>query len=345
MKLAKSNLSYLIVYLCMTVALIACSFIQGNIYLSNFILTFAIEIMVFGAVAYVCANRIYGFKLKDIKPKKIALKSWLFITLLGVAICLINSGVTGAWQKLLSLVGINTTASEPLNFWYLLVFYAIVPAVFEEFVFRGILYDGLEGFSEDKKIVLTSALFALMHQNIFQVAPAFIIGLFLGYVFSVTKNIFAVMFLHFLNNFVSIGFTGFNMDSLLVKILLIVLVIVSFVVALLGLKKTTTQNVIGNNSDNLDSKQNATLDIEQDSTFKNNNIIDIKNEQNCGGENKICDNLDSNKDNNLDSKQVENGDIIVANDTKTKLKQNAFLYVNILLGVIVIIVDVALRIC
>ena len=88
---------------------------------------------------------------------------------------------------------------------------AIMAPIFEEFVLRGTIERGLltrKGDSQKTAVVdiLWSAfLFGLMHMNLWQAIPAFIIGCLLGWVYYRSHCIWAVIFMHFVNNFSSIA--------------------------------------------------------------------------------------------------------------------------------------------
>ena len=78
---------------------------------------------------------------------------------------------------------------------------AVVPAVCEEFLFRGLLQRSLEErLSPVKAIVITSAIFAVIHLNIIEIIPLFAIGLLLGYAAYQSRSLYLPIILHFLNN-------------------------------------------------------------------------------------------------------------------------------------------------
>ena len=86
------------------------------------------------------------------------------------------------------------------NFFLQLFLVAVLPAICEEFLHRGILLQGIKHIGFKKAIVISSLLFALIHFNVQQVFYAFIIGLILGFVAVVSKNIYPAMIIHFVNN-------------------------------------------------------------------------------------------------------------------------------------------------
>ncbi len=83
---------------------------------------------------------------------------------------------------------------------------AVLPAVFEEMSFRGILLERLRPFGDRFAVVVSALLFGLAHGNIIQIPFAFVLGLFFGYIVVRTNNILLAMLLHFLNNGISVLF-------------------------------------------------------------------------------------------------------------------------------------------
>ncbi len=81
---------------------------------------------------------------------------------------------------------------------------AVLPAVLEEMLFRGVILQNLRRFGDGAAVVCSAALFGLMHANLIQVPFAFLLGLFMGYIMVKTGNILLVMVIHFLNNAMSI---------------------------------------------------------------------------------------------------------------------------------------------
>ncbi len=78
---------------------------------------------------------------------------------------------------------------------------AIVPAVIEEFVFRGAILGTVRKFYSDTlAIIVSSVLFGFAHANFIQTPVTFLIGLVLGWIAIKTGSIIPCMFLHFVNN-------------------------------------------------------------------------------------------------------------------------------------------------
>lgn len=78
---------------------------------------------------------------------------------------------------------------------------SILAPVMEEFLCRGIILRGLLNVMKPAKAILWSALmFGILHMNPWQALPAFLIGILLGWVYYKSRSIWAVIFIHFLNN-------------------------------------------------------------------------------------------------------------------------------------------------
>jgi uncharacterized protein len=94
-----------------------------------------------------------------------------------------------------------TTAGK---FIYLLSL-TLIPAVFEELFFRGVLMHSLRRHGDGFALILSSALFALMHYNIYMVLNAFLMGLLIGYFVIRTGSIITGILMHLANNLLTVG--------------------------------------------------------------------------------------------------------------------------------------------
>ena len=80
-------------------------------------------------------------------------------------------------------------------------FMAVVPAICEEFFFRGFIQAGLAGrIQSQKAIFITAAFFAAYHMNPWYLPFYFILGLLFGFVYEKTACLPLSMLAHFVNN-------------------------------------------------------------------------------------------------------------------------------------------------
>lgn len=79
---------------------------------------------------------------------------------------------------------------------------AMLPAVCEEILFRGMIYKGLEneGRHPRRAIILSGILFGIMHLDFFRMLPTALLGIGLAYIVYTSGSIFLAMLVHFLNN-------------------------------------------------------------------------------------------------------------------------------------------------
>jgi len=135
-----------------------------------------------------------------------------------------------------------------------LVYIALVPAIFEEILFRKVMLNGAKRFGVAFAIIFTSVMFGLFHQNLQQILGTGLIGLVLAYVTVKTGDIKTSIALHFTNNLFaallqvivalpnSILALVFSAIELIIFILLIVGVITTIKLLITDREKFKIQN-------------------------------------------------------------------------------------------------------
>ena len=148
---------------------------------------------------------------KSCNFEKINIQTILISFMLGILCFFINVAVSSLFTGILTFTGYRYPGYSAVesnysigNFFLQVFTVACLPAFCEEFLHRGIVLQGIKHIGFKKAIVTSSLLFGLLHFNIGQVAYAFVIGLILGFVAVVSKNIFPAMIIHFTNNFISV---------------------------------------------------------------------------------------------------------------------------------------------
>ena len=81
---------------------------------------------------------------------------------------------------------------------------AVVPAICEEYLFRGAILTNLLPYGKATAIFGSAILFGLMHQNPFQLLYTTLMGVVIGYVYVKTKSIWICMIIHFANNLTTV---------------------------------------------------------------------------------------------------------------------------------------------
>lgn len=79
---------------------------------------------------------------------------------------------------------------------------ALLPAIAEELFFRGALQKAILRMTHQPwlAILMSSVVFGLMHGTFFKLLPIFTLGLLLGTVYYITRNLWYTITIHFLNN-------------------------------------------------------------------------------------------------------------------------------------------------
>ena len=82
---------------------------------------------------------------------------------------------------------------------------AILPALSEELLTRGVLLTSLKKGGYIYGILMSGLLFAIMHGNPLQLIHQFLLGAIYGYIVVVSNSILPAILGHFFNNFMSVG--------------------------------------------------------------------------------------------------------------------------------------------
>lgn len=97
-----------------------------------------------------------------------------------------------------------TVPSSTIGILLYILYLAVIPAIFEELLFRKAILSGAKKFGSAFAIIFTSVLFGMFHQNLQQLVGTTLIGLILAYVTVKTKDIKVSQALHFTNNFFAV---------------------------------------------------------------------------------------------------------------------------------------------
>lgn len=92
--------------------------------------------------------------------------------------------------------------SNPL--WLNILFIALIPAVCEEYLFRGLLFHGYKRRNPVKAILMSSLLFGLIHMNVNQFIYAFVMGCVLCLLVYATGTVLSSMIAHFIFNGINV---------------------------------------------------------------------------------------------------------------------------------------------
>ena len=118
------------------------------------------------------------------------------------AAAFVNS-ILFAWVDFSPIMGAQEY-DTPARFIMGFISIALVPAVCEEFLFRGCVLSNLLPYGKTTAVLGSAFLFSLMHSNWPQYFYTFCAGIVLGLIYTETGSIWPGMFLHLFNNFYSV---------------------------------------------------------------------------------------------------------------------------------------------
>jgi uncharacterized protein len=106
------------------------------------------------------------------------------------------------------------SAQSPGELFFVVVTVALVPAVCEELLFRGLVQRDIESVAGGgRSAVLTGVIFGLFHLNPLSIIPLIALGVFFGFLVHRSQNITLAMVAHFLNNFLATVAVYFQVDE------------------------------------------------------------------------------------------------------------------------------------
>ena len=122
-------------------------------------------------------------------------------------------------------VGISLPSMDGFGFVGVLFVVAVLPAVFEEIMFRGVLLNGLKSFGKTGAVLLCGALFALYHQNPAQTLYQFCCGVAFALIALRAGSVLPTVFSHFLNNALILTLAKFGVESFPVPVAIVLLTV------------------------------------------------------------------------------------------------------------------------
>lgn len=144
--------------------------------------------------------------------EKVGIGTAVLCVLFGVGFCMFSNIPTNIVVTFLDEMGYNTTFPESPEADTILasilnvISISIIPALVEEFAFRGVILSQLRKYGNGFAVVGSALLFGMFHMNYVQLPFAFLVGLVLGWLMIRTNNLWIPIFIHGLNNALSLLF-------------------------------------------------------------------------------------------------------------------------------------------
>ena len=202
-------------------------------------------------VPFIFTPKFIGARLRDIVSLKPAPKGLILPTvMLGLGICGIGNIATSTFARYFEAIFKMPPEDNMIDYnggWQsfvlMLICIGLFPAILEEFAFRGVVLGSLRKYMSDgTAIMVSAALFGLIHGNLVQIPFAFIVGIGLGYCTVYTGSLVPAMIIHAINNALSVALTYVSkntspLESGIISVLYLVVLLLIGVCGLIFLLK------------------------------------------------------------------------------------------------------------
>lgn len=198
-RVTKVNIMFTIIILVYIIAIFIINLLPDNIFSYNELLLLP-EVVILITAVLACLL-LKSSAIKETEFKRVSggtcLKS------VGLAfLCIPIIGLVSAISSFVSGNAASDAIGKIINnpMWLSILLMAVVPAVVEEFVFRGIIFGVYKKRNPLKGALLSALLFGLLHLNINQFSYAFLLGIVLALLDYATESILPGMIMHFTIN-------------------------------------------------------------------------------------------------------------------------------------------------
>lgn len=117
----------------------------------------------------------------------------------------------------LNLILSQSDGYVPQNIWELfvaMVVIGIIPAIFEEFILRGLVYGVMANFNDKAALIFSTVMFALLHSSPSGIIGYIFLGATLAIIFRRTGSLYSCVLLHLVNNITALLVSYFSMIEL-----------------------------------------------------------------------------------------------------------------------------------
>ena len=179
---------------------------------------------------------------KTYPTQKLGFKLTFLLSTFGLSIAMIANYVSNMTIGVFDLFGIDANVDIDYkcdNLLEVILFYAsvaLLPALVEEFAFRGVILSIMRKHSDSLAVIVSGVMFGLMHGNFTQIPFALVVGLILAYITVKTNTLIPAMVIHFLNNSLAVTLTLMSSnENISETIVNYVNVILMILIAILGI--------------------------------------------------------------------------------------------------------------
>lgn len=224
--------------LCMVILSYAASFFDSSF-------PIYIQSLIVGFLAYMIPILLYSFAngiTVSVAKERFSLKPCKATSLLLVGL----SGVCFQFVMVVVNLPVNLLVGNSGTYYHMSVYeliaaifiIAAMPAFFEEFLFRGIVYGSMAEFNEKAAAIFSSVMFALLHADLHGIVGYLLMGFVLAFVIKRTGSLYSAMLFHFANNITALLLEFFNSELIyapVTTIALFVAGVIGFLLTVVGI--------------------------------------------------------------------------------------------------------------
>ena len=209
----KTNVLFTATVLIYIILSYSLEFVPAGVLTVNMALVIPEIILLIPALLYVLVLRpktVDGVSMSVVSPTTTILT--VVLTFLIMPLVMFINSITSLFAE----NSVDTVLNYIVNnnpLWLNLVIIALLPAVVEEFIFRGLIFNGYKRRNPFMAILLSAALFGLIHMNINQFSYAFAIGVIFGFMAYATGSLLPSILSHFIINGTSVVISHLSADK------------------------------------------------------------------------------------------------------------------------------------
>lgn len=195
---------FLLTFILSIILMVSSKKLNDLSYITQNLLSMVLELSFLSCLIFVKKDKDLKYALKlDKKPKLIPS---LICLCIGIVILFGFLSFNNLFLFLLQKTGYNTSTGESLvaqnigEFLITILSAAVTPAICEEFLFRGVCYNGLKEKGNKFAIIVSGLMFMIMHMNLTQSIYQFVLGIIFAIVVYITGSLWYSMIMHFFNN-------------------------------------------------------------------------------------------------------------------------------------------------
>ena len=153
-----------------------------------------------------------NLKIEELLPfKRVGGKRLAAIVFGGMGLCMVAQIMASLLSAGFSLFGFDiesavdfTMGTKPVDVLMNSICTAVIPALVEEFAYRGVVLGVLKKYDVNLAIFGSAFLFGMLHGNLAQIPFAFVVGIVLAYVRVQSGSMLPNILIHFGNNFYAV---------------------------------------------------------------------------------------------------------------------------------------------